>query len=64
MKFYENKKLVETLKPNEAIKRCLKCSYCYHNEDGTHDCIREPWNIEKELENEDKDDNQIECRIP
>ena len=64
MKFYENSELVATLNNDEALDRCLKCSYCYHNVDGSHSCMLgvEDFNLEEELENED--DNQIECWIP
>ena len=64
MKFYENSELVATLTNEEAVEHCLKCSYCYHNEDGSHSCILgvESWNLEEELANED--DNQLECWIP
>jgi hypothetical protein len=64
MKFYEHGELVATLAGDDAVERCLGCSYCYHNGDGSHTCIMgvEDWNLEEELENED--DNQLECWIP
>ena len=63
MKFYVSGELDEEVFDEYALERCIKCPYCYLENDGSHSCTlsNETFKIEEEFM---YDDGSLECWLP